>query len=100
MARYKRFCVCDVIFLSLPRWDSDQYCGDIIATLSALCPAIYIKFKKKSSSVICRISDLHVYLETNTNSSSFSASFVRGLPLGRLLYLKYISLHVAEIYNV
>lgn len=38
--------VCDVIFLSLPWWDSDQYCGDIIATLSALCPAIYIKLKK------------------------------------------------------
>ena len=44
--------VCDVLFLSLPQWDSDQYCGDIIATLSALCPAIYIKFAELIYSIL------------------------------------------------
>jgi hypothetical protein len=46
--------VCDVICLSLPQWDSDQYCGDIIATLFALCPAIYIKFAELIYSILTK----------------------------------------------
>lgn len=63
-------------------------CGYTYLDFSAFEEAIWLKLSLACvdpSSVI--ESDLHVYLETNTNSSSFSVSFVRGLPFGRLLYL-------------
>ena len=63
-------------------------CGYTYLNFGAFEEAIWLKLSLAcvdTSSVIA--SDLHVYLETNTNSSSFSASFVRGLPFGRLLYL-------------